>query len=133
MTRTIPVTLGLVALLAGTEVRAGEVAPVAFRTDVVAALSRAGCNQGACHGSPQGKNGFRLSLRGHDADLDLFTLTRAERGRRVDLLQPESSLFLLEGTGRLPHQGGVRLRPTDSAYRLLLRWVAEGCRDAGPK
>ena len=37
---------------------------VEFRRDVIAALSRAGCNSGACHGSPQGKNGFRLSLRG---------------------------------------------------------------------
>ena len=107
-------------------------APVHFRTDVVAALSHAGCNSGACHGSPQGKNGFRLSLRGHDADLDLFTLTRAEGGRRVDPLRPEKSLFLLKGTGRMAHQGGVRLNPNEPAYRLLLRWVAEGCQDAGP-
>src|ERR1700722_421108 len=111
--------------------RAAE-APVDFRTDVIAALSHAGCNAGACHGSPQGKNGFRLSLRGHDADLDLHTLTRAEMGRRVDRLRPENSLFLLKGTGRVPHQGGVVLKPGDPAYRVLLRWVAEGCRDAGP-
>jgi len=32
--------------------------PIDFQTDVIAALSKAGCNQGACHGSPQGKNGF---------------------------------------------------------------------------
>ena len=131
MPRTFLYTLAVSATLAGTDARAG-VPPVHFRTDVIAALSHAGCNSGACHGSPQGKNGFRLSLRGHDADLDLFTLTRAEGGRRVDVLRPEDSLFLLKGTGRMAHQGGVRLNPNEPAYRLLLRWVAEGCRDAGP-
>ena len=35
--------------------------PIDFETDVIAALSRSGCN--ACHGSPKGKNGVRLSLR----------------------------------------------------------------------
>ncbi len=131
MTRTIPWCLGLLAILHGPEARAAEV-PVDFRTDVVAALSRAGCNSGACHGSPQGKNGFRLSLRGYDADLDFFSLTRAESGRRVDRLRPERSLMLLKGTGRVAHQGGVRLRMGDPAYLILKRWVAEGCRDAGP-
>ena len=32
--------------------------------DVVPVLTRAGCNAGTCHGTPTGKNGFRLSLRG---------------------------------------------------------------------
>src|ERR1700749_1397301 len=106
----------LVLILLPAALRADEPRPVDFRTDVIAALSRAGCNQGSCHGSPQGKNGFRLSLRGHDPDLDLSTLTRGEMGRRVDREHPENSLFLLKGTGRLPHQGGVALRPNDPAY-----------------
>jgi hypothetical protein len=130
MTRGFLWCLGLVAGLNGSSIRAGE-APVDFRTDVIAALSHAGCNSGACHGSPQGKNGFRLSLRGFDPDLDLFMLTRAEMGRRIDLQHPENSLFLKKGGGRLPHQGGVRLRPGEPDYQFLARWVAEGCRDAG--
>src|SRR3954449_12944071 len=97
MPRKLLCILGL--LIANTTARAQAPRPVDFRTDVIAALSRAGCNQGACHGSPMGKNGFRLSLRGYDADVDLFTLTRAEGGRRVDRQQPENSLFLLKGTG----------------------------------
>jgi hypothetical protein len=125
-------SFALSASLAVGVARADESRPVDFRTDVIAALSRAGCNQGSCHGSPQGKNGFRLSLRGHDPDLDLATLTRAEMGRRVDLQRPEKSLFLLKGTGRVPHQGGVVLRESDLPYRILLRWVSEGCRDGGP-
>jgi Protein of unknown function (DUF1553)/Protein of unknown function (DUF1549) len=122
----------LSAILAVSVVRGEESRQVDFRTDVVAALSSAGCNQGSCHGSPQGKNGFRLSLRGQDPDLDLAVLTRAEMGRRVDLQRPEKSLFLLKGTGRVPHQGGVVLRDNGPNYRILLRWVAEGCRDGGP-
>ncbi len=102
-----------------------------FRTDVVAALSHAGCNSGACHGSPQGKGGFRLSLRGHDPSLDYYTLTRGDFGRRVDTAHPERSLFLLKGTGRTAHGGGVRLKPGGLAHGILRRWVAEGCRDEG--
>ena len=29
-------------------------------------LSRMGCNAGTCHGAQNGKNGFKLSLRGYD-------------------------------------------------------------------
>ena len=132
MPRPLLWSLSLLAVFGTSEVRAAEPTPIDFRTDVIAALSRAGCNQGACHGSPQGKNGFRLSLRGYDPDVDFFTLTRAESGRRVDRLRPENSLFLLKGTGRVLHQGGVVLHFDDPAYRILLRWVAEGCRDGGP-
>src|SRR5437868_9086246 len=111
--------LGLVSGGTGCMAIAAEPAAVDFRTDVIAALSRAGCNQGACHGSPQGKNGFRLSLRGYDPDLDLYTLTRAEGGRRVDRTSPENSLFLLKATGRVPHQGGVLLHSGQPAYETL--------------
>ena len=40
--------------------------PVSFEFDTLAALSKQGCNSGACHGSPSGKGGFRLSLRAFD-------------------------------------------------------------------
>jgi Protein of unknown function (DUF1553)/Protein of unknown function (DUF1549) len=129
--RTFPCIVALLTLTASAA-RAGEPRPVDFRTDVIAALSRAGCNQGACHGSPHGKNGFRLSLRGFDPDVDLFTLTRGELGRRVDRVRPANSLFLLKATGSVAHQGGVRFKAGDPTYQVLVRWVAEGCRDAGP-
>src|ERR1700751_754941 len=79
---------------------------VEFRRDVIAALSRAGCNSGACHGSPQGKNGFRLSLRGGAPDVDFQTLAKENGGRRVNMASPDDSLFLLKGAGRVAHQGG---------------------------
>src|ERR1700747_2431487 len=108
MLRASLIALSLLTVRAGSTVLAGEPRPVDFSTDVVAALSRAGCNQGACHGSPQGKNGFRLSLRGFDPDVDIQTLTRGDLGRRVTPLDPKKSLFLLKGTGAVAHQGGVR-------------------------
>ena len=104
--------------------------PVDFRTEVIGALSRGGCSQGACHGSPQGKNGFRLSLRGFDPDLDITTLAREDFSRRVNQIQPDQSLLLLKASGRLPHQGGRRFRKEAPAYQMLQRWVAEGHRDS---
>ncbi len=102
--------------------------PVEFQTDVIAAISKAGCNQGACHGSPQGKGGFRLSLRGFDPVLDFATLTREEFGRRTNPNAPDESLILRKGLAQVPHQGGVRFKQTDAEYQLLRAWIDEGCR-----
>ena len=109
MPRTLLCALSLLVATSST-IRAAEPTPIDFRTDVIAALSRGGCNQGACHGSPNGKNGFRLSLRGFDADVDFYTLTKGEMGRRVDKVRPANSLFLLKATGGVPHLGGVRFK-----------------------
>ena len=107
--------------------------PTHFRTEVIAALSRGGCNQGACHGSPQGKNGFRLSLRGFDPDLDLRYLTRDLFGRRRNTNRPDASLILLKGTGRVAHLGGRRFGTQAPAYQMLRQWIGEGCRDLEPE
>ena len=107
----------------------GEPRSVSFRHEVEPILTRAGCNAGACHGTPSGRNGFRLSLRGYDPALDILTLTREVHARRLDLLDPAASLLLRKGTGQAPHEGGQRLTPSDTQYQLLLRWIAEGARD----
>src|SRR6185437_11243866 len=49
---------------------------VSFNYGTLAALSKQGCNSGACHGSPSGKGGFRLSLRAYDPAVDTLTLVR---------------------------------------------------------
>jgi hypothetical protein len=123
--------LALLAIAVAPAVAAAEDL-VSFRRDVVAALSRAGCSQGACHGSPQGKNGFRLSLRGYDPDVDYGTLVREQGGRRVDRVNPDASLILLKATGRVQHGGGKRSSRGDPVYQVIARWIAEGCRDVGP-
>jgi hypothetical protein len=46
--------------------------PVSFRNDVMAILSKAGCNAGACHGNANGKAGFKLSLRG-EVPISIFS------------------------------------------------------------
>ncbi|MEO6810663.1 MAG: hypothetical protein ABI353_16225, partial [Isosphaeraceae bacterium] len=99
---------------------------VQFEHEVLPALSKAGCNQGACHGTPTGKDGFRLSLFGFDPKLDFMTLAREAGNRRVNRLEPEASLILKKGTGAIDHQGGMRFTPTSLTYRLLRDWIAEG-------
>lgn len=104
--------------------------PIDFRTESIAALSRSGCSQGACHGSPQGKNGFRLSLRGFDPSLDIVTLTREAGTRRIDLMSPDESLLLRKGSNRTPHQGGKRFATEEASYTTLRQWIAEGAKDS---
>jgi hypothetical protein len=102
--------------------------PIPFHEGVLAALSRQGCSAGACHGSPTGKGGFRLSLRGFDPALDELTLTREDFGRRVNPHDPDSSLLLLKPLMQVSHGGGQKLRKSDPAYRILRNWIAEGAR-----
>jgi hypothetical protein len=103
-------------------------AAVSFRMETVAALTRQGCNSGACHGSPSGKGGFQLSLQAYDHAMDENSLTRAEEGRRTNSIEPAQSLLLLKPTMQVAHRGGLQLRTTDHAYDVLRQWIAEGCR-----
>jgi hypothetical protein len=102
---------------------------VSFLHDVLPILTREGCNSGACHGTPSGKNGFRLSLRGYDPSLDYQSLTRDAEGRRINLLEPEGSLLLLKASGQMPHGGGRRFDPHSLYFNILRRWVAQGALD----
>src|ERR1043165_9617013 len=83
-------------------------ASVSFRNDVMAVVSKAGCNAGMCHGNQNGKAGFKLSLRGEDPEFDYNALTRDAFGRRTNLEEPERSLILLKPTGQIAHEGGLR-------------------------
>jgi hypothetical protein len=98
----------------------------------MAVLSKAGCNQGACHGNQNGKNGFKLSLRGEDPRWDLQALTRDALGRRIDPDSPEESLILQKATGSIPHEGGRRFDRVSPEYLLLRRWIAAGAQDDPP-
>ena len=100
--------------------------PPSFVEDVIPLLTRLGCNQGACHGKNDGRNGFRLSLRGYAPELDIERLTRESRGRRVDLAYPEDSLLLRKPAGVLPHGGGTLIEPGSREYQLLLDWIRAG-------
>lgn len=106
----------------------GVSSPVAFHTEVLAALTKSGCNMGACHGSPSGKGGFRLSLRGYDPALDLVTLRGEFFNRRSNVLQPDESLLLRKPLMQVAHGGGRRLAEGDASHAALREWIAEGMR-----
>jgi hypothetical protein len=102
---------------------------VSFRREVVAAFNVSGCNAGACHGTPSGKNGFKLSLRGFDPAADFLQLTRDLSSRRVSAFDPSASLILEKGEGRVPHEGGQKLVPDGFHDRLVREWIASGAPD----
>jgi len=115
----------LLAVLAFPQRSEGE-APLSFETDVMAVLSKGGCNAGTCHGNLQGKGGLLLSLRGQDPAADWSALVEAVAGRRVNRLEPERSLVLLKATAAVPHGGGRRFGTDAPEYDLLRRWIAAG-------
>jgi hypothetical protein len=104
------------------------VQPIGFETGALVALSKQNCSSGACHGSPSGKGGFRLSLRAYDPVLDQLTLLREETGRRVNVLEPDASLLLEKPLMKVVHGGGVQIRKEDAAYRVLKQWISEGAK-----
>ncbi len=113
----------LLACLFSDEATAGD---VSFRRDVMAVLSKAGCNQGVCHGNQNGKGGFKLSLRGQDPELDLAALLRDQGGRRIDLVNPDESLLLAKPTMRVAHEGGRRFAADSPEYVILRDWLGDG-------
>ena len=100
---------------------------VSFNYGTLAVLSKQGCNQGACHGSPSGKGGFRMSLRAYDPVLDIETLVREAFNRRTNLYEPEKSLLLQKPLMEVAHGGGRRLTKDDAGYQVLVDWIEQGC------
>src|SRR5438105_1114175 len=99
---------------------------VSFVRDVMPTLSKIGCNAGTCHGAQQGKNGFKLSLRGYDPLFDHIALTDDLEGRRFNRAAPERSLMLLKPSGAVPHVGGALIQPGEPYYELIKAWIATG-------
>lgn len=99
---------------------------VNFIQDVAPILSRSGCNAGTCHGAQDGKNGFKLSLRGYDPLFDVRALADDLASRRINLAAPDQSLMLLKPTARVPHAGGQALRPDSDYYRIVKAWIESG-------
>lgn len=97
-----------------------------FVRDVAPILARAGCNAGTCHGSQQGKNGFKLSLRGYDPVFDVRALTDDQAARRVSVASPAQSLMLLKPIAAVPHTGGQAIKPNSAYYDTLREWIAAG-------
>jgi WD40 repeat protein len=101
---------------------------VEFAHDVAPVLSRLGCNAGTCHGSAQGKNGFKLSLRGYDPLFDVRALTDDQASRHVNLASPDDSMMLLKPTAAVPHIGGGLMQPGEPYYEIVRSWISEGAK-----
>jgi len=97
-----------------------------FRNDVQPVLTKMGCNSGPCHGAAAGKNGFKLTLRGYDAETDYFTLTHQALARRTDCIEPAKSLILLKPTLAISHGGGKRFAVESPEYQVISGWIAQG-------
>lgn len=104
----------------------GRVKKVDFERHIMGLLSKVGCNAGSCHGSFQGKNGFRLSLFGYEPSMDFANLTRDNLGRRVNAVRPDESLLLLKATGQTPHDGGMRFGKDGWVYNTFREWIRSG-------
>jgi hypothetical protein len=100
--------------------------PLHFEQDIVAVLSRFGCNTSGCHGKAEGQNGFKLSVFGFDPGADHRAITQEGRGRRVFPASPDRSLLLLKASGGSPHGGGVRIPLNHPEYVKLVNWITEG-------
>jgi hypothetical protein len=100
--------------------------PISFVREIVPLLTKAGCNQGACHGAQAGRGGFRLSLFGYDPAFDHKQIVESAEGRRVVLSDPERSILLQKPTLLMEHGGGERIKPGSREYETLRRWLEDG-------
>lgn len=99
---------------------------ISFTEDVLPVLTKAGCNQGACHGGQFGQGNFKLSLLGFAPEQDYAAIVRDSRQRRLSLNTPADSLILLKAAAEIPHGGGQRLRRTESGFQILREWIESG-------
>ena len=106
----------------------GKVKSVGFERHVMGLLSKVGCNSGSCHGSFQGKNGFRLSLFGYEPAMDHNSITRDNLGRRINVVNPDDSLLLLKATGQTAHDGGMRFGKNGWVYNVFREWIRSGAK-----
>ena len=97
---------------------------MSFSRDVMAVISKSGCNAGGCHGNQDGKGGFKLSLWGGNSSHDHKEILSS--GKRVNLKNPELSKILLKPTLQSKHEGGKRFDVGSDEYRILLEWISAG-------
>lgn len=89
-----------------------------FQRHIVPLIGKLGCNGRACHGSFQGRGGFRLSLFGYD-----FKTDHEELYGRLDTETPSESLILQKALMQIQHEGGQRLKEGSWEHHVMLRWI----------
>ena len=101
-------------------------AKIDFENDVIPVLTKVGCNAGKCHGAAIGRGGFKLSLFGGNPQSDFEAIVRQQKGRRVNLSKPDSSLLILKPTEQMEHGGGSVLDLDEENTQILLDWIEQG-------
>ena len=99
---------------------------VGFERDLLSILTTKGCNSSACHGSPAGQNGFRLSLYGSDPRFDYDMIVNQHAGRRISAESPEDSLLLAKPSFKIAHGGGQLMTSASDEYATILEWLRQG-------
>ena len=99
---------------------------VKFLKDVAPLLDKYGCSAGMCHGKFGGQGGLNLSLLTLNPESDYEPIAHHSRGRRINLLEPDQSLFFLKPTGQIAHEGGLRFDPSSDEGLTILRWIEAG-------
>ena len=102
-----------------------ERAPL-FLKDIAPILDKQGCSAGLCHGKFGGQGGLNLSLLTLNPESDYEPIVHHNRGRRINLLEPEQSLLFLKPTGQISHAGGVRFGANSDEAETILEWISAG-------
>ena len=121
------------AIRVSVEVTWKDVAAASFRDHVLPTLTKAGCNQGACHASQFGKGQFKLSVFGYDSDADYLAIARQFQQRRITPVDADQSLLLQKPTLQVPHGGGRRLAHDSYGFQVLRTWIASGAAPPTPE
>lgn len=101
-----------------------------FQKHILPLMGRAGCNGRACHGSFQGRGGFRLSLFGYDFKMDHEAIAEGD-SPRVNLDTPLASKILEKATLEIPHEGGKRFEINSWQYHMMANWIKGGAKGVG--
>jgi hypothetical protein len=96
-----------------------------FQKHVSPLFGRLGCNGRSCHGSFQGRGGFRLSLFGYDFKADHEELLKGDP-QRANKDKPLESLIIVKPTDADMHEGGLRYKTGGWEYHIFRRWIEAG-------
>jgi hypothetical protein len=113
--------------------KSGIEKPVEFTREIVPILTKAGCNQGACHGAQHGRGGFKLSLLGFDAAFDHAQIVQSAEGRRIVVSDAERSILLQKPALQMEHGGGERFAVGSREYNYFKRWLEDGVPEPSAK
>jgi hypothetical protein len=97
-------------------------APPDFRQSVYPVFQKAGCP--ACHNPDGVASGTRLHFPEADAAPASIQAFGKSLTLLIDRTEPDHSLLLNKPTRRIPHAGGLRIKPGSPEETILKNWIA---------